>query len=494
LINTEEDIEELLQAGVISEQEYTDALELFRNKVDLNSHQVFQLLKLPWVNPYLIEKLFQYIKREGELKSLEELLKLPFVSKSDYLGIKPFLVITPQRLFSYRAAFDFTKESQEQNLSTRLSLAYKKHLRAKVSYYRSFQKRREKFSKFIRYQNKGVLREFIVGDYFTRFSQRLVLGEKLSGFLAKLNWRNFTLTLVSDVLNNPTSGLLGVNFCVHFGSRLSIEVTTYQEGDRIVGGVGFKGEFDDVEIGAEVAKLKEGGYGIIGVVKSKFKKTSVLLSARDYTPEFNNPHSFGFSQPDGEDNDTDERGIYIELRHKILNTLFLQACLDQWENPSLTETDIETLLKLSWNIFPNFTLSGSRQYQDKDIELTGRDENMTTGEFIKNTFRIFYHFRQIFKITSLVNYIEKDVAKYEEERQSDFNFKVAFEYKLLPQLFLKGGYFWQDTDLKARSNQRQCYWLELKHFITQNLSLRLGYINNQGEEKFKFHLSLSNTF
>ncbi|MDZ7692648.1 MAG: hypothetical protein U5K69_16220 [Balneolaceae bacterium] len=98
-------------------------------------------------------------------------------------------------------------------------------------------------------------------------------------------------------------------------------------------GVDYKFLFGSHPAVGEVARTRNGGYGLIsGIERSLSAHTDFALAYRNYQKNFQSIYGAGFGEQSGEPQN--ERGVYLGLRHELSSNILLSAYFDQFVFPA----------------------------------------------------------------------------------------------------------------------------------------------------------------
>lgn len=211
-----------------------------------------------------------------------------------------------------------------------------------------------------------------------------------------------------------TEALGGANFTYNFAKRKHIGITGYMSNIQwnldapdiqftnspipnrsSFGAFGFDGAYGIkwFDLYTEFAGTDSGGWaGIVRGIISR-KRLEIDTSIRNYTTDFDNPHSRGLSQPDEvdydedyyyyyyekywthADRDRDEQGYLFKLTYRPIKQLKLRAQYDIWRHPSNGIIDTEIYGRADYTPIREVTLTSYYEYRDNDIKVGGRDED-----------------------------------------------------------------------------------------------------------------------
>lgn len=242
----------------------------------------------------------------------------------------------------------------------------------------------------------------------------------------------------------------------------------------------------DIEAYSEYAKVRDGGEGFIVGACLETGPIRILSSYRDYGVDFTNPYSDGFAQPDGEDDDADEVGIYIEMEYKVLPKFRVKASSDHWHHPSTLLRDRESKIKLYWDLSSTTRLRLLREWDDEDIERAGQER-------IKTSFWADLKPTEGLKVSLYLRTTEK-------KDEVDGFARVRVGYMVLEGLEIGGYVRVKDRDLYKEGKSSTRYYLQLRDRLDEHLSLLLRYTNTahssdyeglNPEHRYRFSLDVA---
>ncbi len=146
---------------------------------------------------------------------------------------------------------------------------------------------------------------------------------------------------------------------------------------------------------AEGAVVDSGGYAGIARAMYDLKPLSVELLYRYYAQDFDNPHSRGYNMPDEwyGDRDRGENGARATIRYRFTKQLWVRLDTDIWRAAQELETDLgiktiqpwrmENFARVDWRVWKWLQLGVFAQFNDRDLDASGRDEEYSSGS-LKN--------------------------------------------------------------------------------------------------------------
>lgn len=142
---------------------------------------------------------------------------------------------------------------------------------------------------------------------------------------------------------------------------------------------------------AEGAVVDSGGYAGLARVMYDLKPLSAELLYRYYAQDFDNPHSRGYNMPDEwyGDRDRGENGFRTTVRYRLTKSFWVRLDTDVWKAAQELETDLgvttvqpwrmENYARADWRAMKWLQLGVFAQFNDRDLEASGRDEEYSSG-------------------------------------------------------------------------------------------------------------------
>ncbi len=254
-------------------------------------------------------------------------------------------------------------------------------------------------------------------------------------------------------------------------------------------GINLETRIKNLQLSGEFAQVKNEGKGFLVRAQTKIEDLEILGIIRNYEEDFNNPRSYGFSDPDGEDNDRDEAGAYLEMTYKINPRWRIYTYYDQWKHYSDLTTDREAKAKLEHRLSPKIKISASRKWKDEDIE---REK----GRRITSLARLSWLPGSRTRLAFLYYHLQKDVTKYPDTMQVDNYAYGKGSFRLNKKMTLEGRLKFKDIDREERGGETSEYYLQWKNSFGKNWKGLIKYTNTAEageapEEKIKVQIDHS---
>ncbi|MFH1287999.1 MAG: hypothetical protein ABII25_04805 [bacterium] len=256
--------------------------------------------------------------------------------------------------------------------------------------------------RYIFFKNFYGIENIIAGNYTLRFGHGLVIGnsyrknkigeltdlslyDKFFGITGKLKINRVILTpFYSDVCQEEIRGL---NTRFNITKYFNLGGTYYQseiDTNKVeVSGIDFFYRYGFLRFSGETARVQGKGGGRYLELSYDLKEVFSLVSFRDYDPNFYNLHSQSFAQVDDEPNDRDERGFYLESNFKFSKKFKFKTSFNQWSHPERKITDRELKGQVNYNPAPFLKLSARRRIRDEDLFKEGdkKIKDYLSGKF-----------------------------------------------------------------------------------------------------------------
>lgn len=373
---TEESIHEAYVEARLTPREYNALLELYRCPVDINGYELIRLTAIPGVDEAQVEYIRRYRDTHGEFSHPDSLALI--IGIDDDLII-PFTEVRNQVL-PVVGTLRF-QVSQKRGLNNRAQKRISAGLRLRNKFIFGVRAAdtgapdAEVYSFSVEYRQKRIVRSVVAGNYRAAFGHTLVMGgphdaggngeydgaadpsktgEYLSGVRADFaigQWHATVLQCSRDLLkyirfgdaDTSMSDMCGagrLEYRHHQGQRVGITglaaevrhrtgVTEYR-----VGGMDFLYRYKHLSLLGEVALNEVASAGaLVGVVWKKNNFTSRMVY-RDYATHFINPYSRSFASSDGDDNDSDERGLLVRSDMQLRGSRKIWGVFNTWQTPS----------------------------------------------------------------------------------------------------------------------------------------------------------------
>ncbi len=465
VINSEDDLYDLFNEDQITDEEFDNLYNLIKEKVEINSDQLERLLDIPGIEEEDIDNIYSYRKRYGPFKDLKELCNL--LGKGKYRLIEAFIFLSPPSLFKGRLSMetkDLFDDDATPEYESRIKLLYDK-----ATGYAFVEKAIGSDQYLLKYgyvslKEINPIHLLTIGDYKAKFGAGLVLNEQLHGGYLALKCGKFCPSLL--YANEEEDTLWAMNVDISLPNK-SDAGFSYLNADSGIGtttllAAGFHINLYTnrwLQIFSEIAESSEAnisGNGFIAGIQFFRDNLSVKSSYRNYNPEFKNPYSNGFADTDGDDNDSDEKGYYLDCRYKATPWLTLRGYYDQWKTISELKPNEEGFYELEGRWHKGINLTLNQKYRNEDTENSG-DEEINTTCILKCDLISYTSITISYKIS-----FEKDV---DEEESGDY-IKVVTDFSP-PFLPVKCVGYVKFDDIFEAYDQKTKYYLR----VTDNLRL-----------------------
>ncbi len=374
-ITSSDDIYDLYYNGNITEEEKNNLLFLIENPIDLNYASISQLLLLPEMNLELAEKIEQRINYK-RIENIYELISISGISIDLIIKWQPFIKISPagkDYLYQKIKIQNSFNDSYETYISNEIIMQKQNYNFGLLNIYNA-----EKYYKFknpipkyfLLYENSTLIKRLIIGTYKARFGSGLTLSNSWKDenqFSPDISLENkfygiaFTIEPIKKIqitylfsISNPEidnkflENLNGINFTYNKNNNINFGFSWYKnelssdiDSTKIIKndlfssyGIYFNFKSKPHSFMTELAQTTRGGNAVISKIESNYPKTSGTLIYRYYEKDFINPYSMSFSAPDDEPDNSDEKGIYVQIIHNPYKIIYFGGYYDLWEHPS----------------------------------------------------------------------------------------------------------------------------------------------------------------
>ncbi|HAV43594.1 TPA: hypothetical protein DCX15_06240 [bacterium] len=495
IIESEDDLYDLLSIGEISYSEYLDLLSLLRKGVEINTDEIMELAKIPGVSKIELLKIERFKREKGPFpfRQPEDLRNVPGLDEETYLRLLPFIRVSlrsPQTFkgrmkLGIREVLD-NKESAEA--CGQLKFFYDKHTQAYISMKKA--KGEDEFKtkyRYLKLEDLGPLKETTFGNYRAYFGERLVIGHRFDGVMTHLRLGRFEPSFLYSH-STGAEKVMGVNLGLLLGAKGKIGANYLACGGNPQGvyGIHLNLPIEDIEIFSEWAKVLGRGVGLIAGANLNRKPIRLLASYRSYDQDFSNPYSGGFGS------NQDEQGVYLELKYRISPKCQVMGSFNQWRHPSSLITDSESAAALYCNLSKKTRLRLLRTWKDEDIE---RDKGRKT----KTSLEMALSPLAKTKIFLCLRGNEKDLTT-SSDRELDIYGRLKLRYNISDSLEIETAIRYSDINIYKIGQSRLAYYLQWKDQLNDYLLFLLRYTNTtyspehsppNPEHKFGFQLEIA---
>ena len=215
--------------------------ELISNPIDINNATLEEILVLPFIPIKSAKRILRHLKKIKGIKTFDKLKLIKNIDPNILLLLKPFVKISPRRLRSKKvskATFVKIRSRFINDIQDKKGFIDGKYLGDKLKSYQRIKASYNNFkfgtliekdagekthtdfySGYLQYHSKGILNNFIVGDYVFEFGQGLAVwspyafskGSDATSSISK-RARNFISYSSSDENNFFRGGASIVNF------------------------------------------------------------------------------------------------------------------------------------------------------------------------------------------------------------------------------------------------------------------------------------------
>lgn len=480
IIEDEDDLYDLLLTEELTYDQYLDLLNLLRKGVDINTDERMELIKIPGVSESDILRITKFKKERETLapKQIKDFKEISILDEDTYRRLLPFIRVLPRkpRAFKGRLRFQVKEtldDKQTAEIYNQLRLYYGRHTQAYISTKKEEGENEfEIIYRYLKLEGLGPIKEIALGDYKAYFGQRLVIGHGFDGAMIHLHLGRFEPAIVYSYpmeKERVVGGNLDLSFFRDGKGKVGGSYLAYGNDSQGVYGIHLNLPIKDIEVFSEWARVNDGGTGFIGGANLEIEPIELLASYRNYDQDFDNPYSDGFADADGEDDDQDEEGLYLELKYRLGLKWRVIGSFNQWRHPSNLTSDSEKALKVYYDLSSRTKFRLLREYKDEDIDREGHKKTKTSLEAI-------FHPLTKSKTSLYVRCAEKDVTT-SADRQVNVYARLKLEYEVSASLELEGAIKFKDTDIYEAGQSQATYYLQCKNKLNDQLAFLLRYTN-----------------
>jgi len=338
---------------------------------------------------------------------------------------------------------------------------------------------------FIEWRRKGVFKQIVLGNFSAGFGSGLVFNDahrrnlsgriypdyslstyRQKGLAIDLGWRQISSTMFFSSSQYPVTlptemtqlqrklkiqnvyyeRLFGGDLTLKLNSNSTAGVTFYQSWNKKnldfsfedfpnrkkLGslGVHFNTEIKNIALSGELAHNINGANAIYLGISSITKKIYWSWGYRNYETDFENPHSYGYSDPGQELNepygDIDEVGSYLFLRYSPNTKFTMKISYDGYKHPSSNIANNKICSLLDFNLTNWCKMGSSMKFYN--IDLIDYDESRKANViWIKllpiNNFRLITVYRLASKKEDKIKYDDYIYLKVEWQTRKDLEFE-----------------------------------------------------------------------
>lgn len=546
-ISNEDDIYQLIENGMVTEEFGQILLELYENPIDLNRAHEDELARLPFISHEDVAAIIAHREKLGEFKRWIDLAMIEEIRPIKLKLLRSFAYIRPTSdLTSGWIRLNLSEvESDGKSCYGRLyaktqfnerRLGLKNLFVGMAAKHEDDEQYRwengtkafsvwnlEKF--FLAWQGEGIFQELVLGDYSARFGSGLVFNSahrrgrsgglypdyststyRQRGIGISTEWTRIYPTIFASFSEYPVSlpkeltglerkrKIYDVYFERLFGGDLTFQLsqnstfglTWYRSwiekhldfrfdnfpNREILScfGFHFNTKIRQLDFGGEIAQSANGGNAGYFAISSMTKKIDWTLAYRNYSTDFENPHSYGPADADNElldpYGDIDEVGSYLLLRYVPNPRLTLKLYYDGWRHPSshITENKIYAAFEYK---FADWIETGSyKKWQNEGI-VDYDESKKTTVTWLKLLPAPDWRLTTVYRSAR-----RKELPK-EVDYDDYAYFKV--EWQVRQDLELEGRWKSYDTFLVDGDTYPKQLYVQIQFSRTRNLSGRIRF-------------------
>lgn len=472
IYETEEDLQEGLESGALTFEQYLELLDLIRNKVLPISPQTDKLFSVPDISGIDILQ----VETQNKEIDLEQRVDAFLETKED----------NTNHLLSGKAAWRFYQKFHEQSEAENLfscSVTDRKNI---TGYIETVQ--RAGSSGALLTPNDMVVRRRFLAFQFPQHKTSITLGNfdkrigwglnvgyhylfgysedtdlkiknsfiypfrgRYNGILIESELRSFSVMAfysrnkgeqIADQIGALDVSWMGksaiIGLCLSQGELKNVNGKSSFKDD--CGSFHFDFKLQSLRFSGEYALLSNQKSGMAFDLYSYRKKFSFDFSGWSYQDGFIHPHGGGISNPDYESiylekidysyksRQAGERGVLFKSRYRMVEKLSFYFSFNQWRERSYLQDKLKLKVGTGYDFSKKVALLVSHQWSDSDIEDEIVDRDVTTLDF-------FFSTNKDLDFNLIFNYLKDENKDYGDLRLkintllvSPFNFILWLKY------------------------------------------------------------------